>query len=82
MNILISWLNFLFQLILLLMNSRSSDYSSLANNFLLINSNLENLLEQHFVGLLFKLKRVLGLESLLQILLECSIILPATLISI
>ena len=51
------------------MNNRSSNqesYCSLANKFLLTNSNLESLLEQHFVGLLSKLKRILGLESLLE----------------
>ena len=43
------------------MNSRLSNYESdqesdcsLANNFFLINSNLERLLEHHFMGLLSK----------------------------
>ena len=51
------------------MNTRSSNqesYCSLANKFLLTNSNLESLLEQHFVGLIYKLKWVLGLERLLD----------------
>ena len=49
-------LKFLFPLILLLMNNRSSDqesYCSLAK-ILLMNSELERLLEQAFVGLLSK----------------------------
>ena len=50
-------LNFLFQLIVLLINSRSLDQASyylLAKNFLLMNSNLKRQLEHHFVGLLSK----------------------------